>query len=81
MFKKIDKKTLSLSEMSIGKKLSVVSLEGGRGFKDKMFSQGIIPGAVIKLISGGKSSPLIVQIHGTRICVGYEMAKKIIVKE
>lgn len=80
MFKKIAKKAIALSETKTGKKVSVISLEGGRGFKDKMFSQGIIPGAILKLISGGKNSPLLIQVNDTRICVGYEMSKKILVR-
>lgn len=56
------------------------SQRSGRGFMQKLFSIGIYPGAVIRVLRNQFPGPLIVDVMGTRIMLGYGMANRIYVR-
>jgi ferrous iron transport protein A len=74
-------KKTPLGSHDAGEKLTVVSLEGGDLFKEKLICQGIIPGAEIEIINKRKNGPLVVKINKTKVIIGSGMTDKIFVKE
>lgn len=72
---------MSLTEIRDDSVVKVVSLNGGPRFKEKLVCQGIIPGALLEVISGGrKHSPYVLKINDSKIVIGYGMAARILVE-
>jgi ferrous iron transport protein A len=69
----------SLSTHSKGETLTVVSLDGGDSFKEKLICQGIIPGAEIEIVNKRKNGPLVIKVNKTKVIIGSGMADKIYV--
>ena len=70
-----------LSEVDEGARVRVVETPGG-GVEGMLRSMGIIPGAVITVVSNSKHipwSPLIVEARGLRVAVGRDVARLITV--
>ncbi len=66
-----------LTEASCGKTLRVRSLEGDDCFNAKMIEQGVYPGSVITLITGGKKHPCIFSVGDSRIMLDCDSAELI----
>ena len=66
-----------LNDLAEGKSAVVTSLEGNKGFKEKLIEQGIFPGIKITVLSGGKKSPFLLKAGSTRVMIGNKMAQKI----
>ncbi|MFW5696006.1 MAG: FeoA family protein [Alkalispirochaeta sp.] len=72
--------TTPLSAVRTGVPVVVARLEGGEGFRSKVISMGIVPGNTVTVRSNGKRGPLVVQIDGSRVGIGRELADRIMVK-
>lgn len=73
---------MSLTEIFEDSVVKVVSLNGGPRFKEKLLCQGILPGAVLKVLSGGRHhSPYVLKINDSKIVIGYGMAHRINVEK
>lgn len=68
-----------LSRLTSGQSGTVVSIAGGEGFRHKVIAMGILPGAVVRLQSYGRSGPLVVIVNGTRLGLGRQLADRIYV--
>lgn len=74
---KLPKTPLNLH--AAGEKLTVVSLDGGDFFKEKLICQGILPGAEIEIINKRKNGPFILKVNKTKVIIGSGMTDKIFV--
>ena len=72
---------LPLAKCDNNKKLILRKIEGGVGIKNRLYSMGLIPGEIIKIINTDKKGPLIIEIKDTKIAIGRGMAMKILVEE
>ncbi len=71
-----------LSELAAGKTASIISLNGGRGFREKMNGLGLFPGTVITVVhTGGNGGMMLISIGSSRLMVGHRMAERILIKE
>ncbi len=70
-------KLLPLSFLSEGEKGTVVKLNGGRSFQEKMLSVGINQGNNVEILSGTPGQALPVKIGDTRLALGFGLAQKI----
>jgi ferrous iron transport protein A len=71
----------ALSNIETGTTVRVVRLDGGEGFRDKVISLGVIPGKTLRVQSYSRRGPLVVQLEGSRVAIGRELAERILVTE
>ncbi len=72
---------MNLAQLSQGQSARVISIEGGRGLKQKLQNLGIREGAVVKKERGiFIHGPIIVKAGSTQIALGRGMAFKVIVE-
>lgn len=74
-----DESLQALSDISTGTQVTVVRLDGGEGFRDKVISLGVLPGKVLRVQSYSRRGPLVVQLEGSRVAIGRELAGRILV--
>jgi len=71
-----------LDEVEPGKTVKVLSIEGGRGVRQKLADLGILPGQLIKVVrSAPLLGPLMVSGRNGTFFIGRGMAKKVVVEE
>jgi len=70
----------ALSQVPTGTQVTVAKLNGGEGFRDKVISLGVIPGKTLTVQSYSRKGPLVVQMEGSRIAIGRELAERILVQ-
>lgn len=72
---------MNLTQLPQGQSARVMSIEDGRGFKQKLQNLGIREGAVVKKESGAFTfGPIIVKAGSTQIALGRGMASRVIVE-
>ena len=71
---------MSLTQIEIGAKVLVEKLNAGQRFQHRMAELGIFPGALIQVLNREGRGPLVVQIGGSRLMLGRQMAEKIAVR-
>jgi ferrous iron transport protein A len=59
----------------------VVTIEGGKGSRQKLFDLGIVPGKEIEVVQGAKRHPYIIRVGETRIMLGWGMVERIHVSD
>lgn len=69
----------ALADIKSGTRVTVVSLNGGDGFRDKVISLGLIPGTSLRVRYYSRSGPLVVQMEGSRVALGRDLATRIMV--
>lgn len=73
---------MDLTQLTLGKEGEVIEIQGGYGLTSRMESLGIIPGVKIKKVSSQlMQGPVTIQVGRTNVAIGFNAAKKIIVKE
>ncbi|MCK5131296.1 MAG: ferrous iron transport protein A [Candidatus Sabulitectum sp.] len=74
--------SLTLSELGAGRTASVVCLDGGRGFREKMNGMGLFPGTEITVVhTSGNGGMMLISIGSSRLMVGHQMAERILMRE
>ncbi|RLA93273.1 MAG: ferrous iron transport protein A [Deltaproteobacteria bacterium] len=63
-----------------GKEVTIVSINGGRGMKSRLYSMGLIPGVKVKVLNTAAPGPFLVLVRDFKVALGYGIAKKILVK-
>ncbi|MFH0797466.1 MAG: FeoB small GTPase domain-containing protein [Candidatus Omnitrophota bacterium] len=72
---------ITLVELKSGERGIIKELQGGPGLKRKLESLGIRAGGNIRKISEpGGHRPAVVEINGSKIAIGYGMARRIVVE-
>ena len=72
----------SLGGLAAGNTANIVSLNGGRGFREKMNGLGLFPGTEITVVhTGGNGGMILISIGSSRLMVGHRMAEKILIQE
>ena len=64
-----------------GRQLSVKDVRGGWGLRQKMADMGLTPGTQLRVVSGCHPGPLLIDVRGTRLGIGFGVAQKILVEE
>lgn len=66
----------------VGDTVRVVEIQGGWGFRQRLFQLGIHEGdTLVVKRSGILGGPILVEVHGTEIALGRGMAKRILVEK
>jgi len=73
--------SIPLSMAGAGKILLVTGVKGGFGLQRRLADMGLTPGAKVMVLSGCHPGPLLIDIRGSRLGLGFGVAQKIMVKE
>jgi ferrous iron transport protein A len=68
---------MSLTQVKTGKTAKIVSIEGGRSLKQKLFLRGLFEGKVVRVVSN--NGAVTVEVDRNVIAIGRGMARKIVV--
>jgi Fe2+ transport system protein FeoA len=77
----VTERSMPLSLAVTGRMLKVTGVIGGYGLRRRMAELGLTPGAPVTVIGGYHSGPLLINIRGSRLSLGFGVAQKILVKE
>jgi len=76
------KTRIDLTQMKDGEKGRVVEIVGGKGMLSKLDAMGIRVGVeIVKVSKQPLRGPIIVEVCGSMVAVGYGMARRIIVEK
>ncbi|MCD6460739.1 ferrous iron transport protein A [bacterium] len=70
-----------LIDVKTGDSAVFVSIEGGCGVIKRLSEMGLVPGETIKVLNGSGIGPVTLFVKGTKLVLGYGLARKIFVKE
>jgi ferrous iron transport protein A len=71
-----------LCDVAAGQTATVVGLEGGREFRNRLVSMGMMMGCTLRVIRAGNGSghPVLVALGHARLAIGRGMAEKVLVR-
>lgn len=75
------KKSFDLSFAVEGSNVHIKRIEGGKEFANRLMELGFISKECIKVIKNSGSGPVVVEVKGSRIALGRNEAKKVLVDE
>lgn len=79
--KKEDNKKTLLTDLSVGQKAEIVSIEGGRGARKRLSDMGLTPNTTIEVIRIAPFfGPVNIEVRNFRLVIGRGLASKILVK-
>lgn len=74
------KEYIPLTMVLPGKEVTLVSINGGKGMRLRLYSMGLTPGVKLRVLNNGAPGPFLVSVRDFKVALGYGMAKKILVK-
>lgn len=77
----MDERSMPLSLAGTGKVLKVTAVGGGWGLRRRLAELGLTPGVPVTVMSGCHPGPLLIDLRGSRLSLGFGVAQKIMVKE
>ena len=70
---------MPLAVVPEGARVTVIELAGGPEMRRRMADLGIIPGGVLRIVRSGCRGPVVVMVGGSRLALGHEVARRILV--
>ena len=70
---------MPLAMASSGETVKVASVRAGWGLQRRLADLGITPGVRVRVVSSGKPGPVVLDVRGSRLALGYGVAHKIMV--
>jgi len=74
------KQLMPLAMVSPGEVVQVVGVRAGWGFRRRLADMGLTPGVTIGVLNSQVPGPIIIDLRGSRLVLGYGMAQKILVR-
>ncbi len=72
----------NLDQSHEGREVKVVDIQGGPEIRQRLSALGIHPGDMINVLRyGALGGPVLIEIHGSQVALGREIASKITVEE
>lgn len=75
----MDDQVVPLSTLRTGQHGTVIAMEGGHEFHDRVTSMGIFPGCEVRVLGGGDGGRMLLGVGDTRIGIGHGMTDRILV--
>lgn len=72
---------LFLDMAAKGRFYTMLGLDGGQRFREKIYSMGLNPGAKFKIIQNSGHGPIEIEVRQTKLAIGRGMASRIKIKE
>ena len=63
-----------------GEEVTVVDIRAGRGLAQRLADMGLTPGTVLRVINSKMPGPVIIDLRGSRLVLGFGVAQKILVE-
>ncbi len=60
--------------------MEIVALDGGKNMHQKLTAMGLTHHAVVRVLRGGDSGPMVVEVRGSRVGLGQGICSKIMVR-
>ena len=70
---------MPLSLASAGETVELVAIKVGWGLQRRLADMGLTPGVMVRVISSGKPGPVVLDVRGSRLALGYGVAHRIMV--
>ena len=70
---------IPLSMASPGDKVEVAMVRAGWGLQRRLADLGLTPGVKVRVVSGNRPGPVVLDVRGSRLALGYGVAHKIMV--
>ena len=70
---------MPLSMASRGETVEVAAVRAGWGLQRRLADLGLTPGVSVRVVSSGKPGPVVLDVRGSRLALGYGVAHKIMV--
>jgi Fe2+ transport system protein FeoA len=64
-----------------GETVTVTTVRAGRGLQRRLADMGLTPGVQIRVINSQMPGPVLIDLRGSRLGLGFGVAQKILVKE
>jgi len=71
---------MPLAMVSPGEVVQVVRVKAGWGLQRRLADMGLTPGVAITVLNRQMPGPIIIDLRGSRLVLGYGMAQKILVR-
>jgi ferrous iron transport protein A len=71
---------LTLSDIRVGERVNLLEMGSNKGDACRLTSLGFTPGVEIEMTQNYGRGPLVVTLRGTRVALGRQQAKAIIVQ-
>ena len=71
---------MPLAMVHPGRRVRLVSVNGGRGLQSRLASLGLVPGVEMEVVSSRAHGAFIVEAKGSRLMLGRGMVRKILVE-
>lgn len=62
-----------------GEVVTVVDVRAGWGLTRRLADMGLLPGTPIRVVNSMRPGPIIIDLRGSRLALGYGVAQKIMV--
>ena len=72
---------MPLAMATAGKLMAVTGVIGGWVVRRRLADMGLTPGTPVTVVSGCLQGPMLINVRGTRLGLGFGIAQKIMVKE
>ena len=66
-----------LSHVEQGKEVILKTIQGGIGFKSRLYSMGLLPGTKLLVLRQGACGPIVLRVRDSSLAIGHGMAEKI----
>jgi ferrous iron transport protein A len=70
---------LPLNMVPPGEAAKIVSVRAGRGLSQRLADMGLTPGTLLTVINSYGAGPVLINLRGTRLALGFGIAQKITV--
>ncbi len=74
-----EKTARPLSQVAEGEVVSIVSINSGRGLRNRLTAMGLMPKIQIQVVHNGRFGPFVISIKNSRMAIGRGVADKIMV--
>jgi len=72
---------MPLAMVSPGEVVQVVDVRAGWGLQRRLADMGLTPGVIIRVMNSQRPGPIIVDLRGSRLVLGYGMTQRILVRK
>ena len=74
------RQSMPLAMVSPGEKATVVDIRAGRGLARRLTDMGLTPGTTLRVINSQSVGPILIDLRGSRLVLGFGVAQKIMVE-
>lgn len=71
---------MPLAMVAPGEVVTVVGVRAGWGLTRRLADMGLVPGTTLRVINSQMPGPIIIDLRGSRLVLGYGVAQKIMVE-